>query len=428
MKQMSLFFATLLFLVLSFTNSQKAIAYQDDYISMQTFYDELSTYGYWMEDPDYGYVWSPDAGRNFRPYFTNGHWAMTQYGNTWISDYDWGWATFHYGRWTYDQYYGWLWIPGNEWAPAWVTWRSGGGYYGWAPMGPGSDNYYGYDNDYYAPNFWWVFIPNYSIYSSNYYAYWRGPRYNFRMMYRTNVIRNSYNNHYACGPNRREVEHYTGRNVIVFNLNNEHGKGRPRTTTNSIGMYRPQVNNTPRNGFNCNKEMPKNVRQLAQPIQKEDVAGMRRNESMINTQNHDINNRKEYEDRVPDERPVFQRENRNYYEPIPKKDIRNSRFDNNSIQKEEQPIVQERSDYVAQNQQRNNLPAPQNTIPLNVRPRVEWRRPEPQQQESPKQVERQRNQENNFEKKETPKQELQIHENSQTNPQLQRNIERGIRR
>src|SRR5829696_879022 len=58
------------------------------------------------------------------------------YGWMWASDYDWGWATFHYGRWVYDNFYGWLWMPGYEWSPAWVEWRSGGDYYGWAPLGP----------------------------------------------------------------------------------------------------------------------------------------------------------------------------------------------------------------------------------------------------------------------------------------------------
>ncbi|HXO42039.1 MAG TPA: DUF6600 domain-containing protein, partial [Thermoanaerobaculia bacterium] len=47
-----------------------------------------------------------------------------------------GWATYHYGRWAYDSDYGWEWIPGYEWGPAWVAWRNGGGYIGWAPLPP----------------------------------------------------------------------------------------------------------------------------------------------------------------------------------------------------------------------------------------------------------------------------------------------------
>ncbi len=56
-----------------------------------------------------------------------------------MSDYSWGWAPFHYGRWAYTGGYGWGWIPGRTYSGAWVTWRTGGagyGYVGWAPLGP----------------------------------------------------------------------------------------------------------------------------------------------------------------------------------------------------------------------------------------------------------------------------------------------------
>ncbi len=59
---------------------------------------------------------------------------MTEYGNTWVSDYDWGWAPFHYGRWVNNRYNEWVWIPDTVWSPAWVSWRSGGGYYGNSAM------------------------------------------------------------------------------------------------------------------------------------------------------------------------------------------------------------------------------------------------------------------------------------------------------
>ena len=41
------------------------------------------------------------------------------HGWMWASDYSWGWAPFHYGRWFYDDYYGW-WLPGYEWSPAYL--------------------------------------------------------------------------------------------------------------------------------------------------------------------------------------------------------------------------------------------------------------------------------------------------------------------
>src|ERR1043165_5421845 len=93
-------------MVLLIAASKPAVAqeYYDDANdgdgSYQQFYDDLSPYGEWVEDPQYGYVWVPDAGDDFRPYYSNGYWVNSDYGNTWVSNYDWGWAPFHYGRWT----------------------------------------------------------------------------------------------------------------------------------------------------------------------------------------------------------------------------------------------------------------------------------------------------------------------------------------
>src|SRR5262249_40920909 len=103
------------------------------------FRGALSPYGEWISVPGVGEVWRPFervVGGDFQPYSTNGHWVYTDYGWTWESDYSWGWAPFHYGRWVYRPRWGWMWRPGREWGPAWVQWRQGGGYLGWAPMGP----------------------------------------------------------------------------------------------------------------------------------------------------------------------------------------------------------------------------------------------------------------------------------------------------
>ena len=69
-------------------------------ISIQTFYDELLPYGEWIYTSEYGYVWRPyvDNQEGFRPYSSKGNWVYTDLGWTWVSDYRWGWATFHYGR------------------------------------------------------------------------------------------------------------------------------------------------------------------------------------------------------------------------------------------------------------------------------------------------------------------------------------------
>lgn len=102
-----------------------------------SFYDALSPYGNWFETDEYGYVWQPliVSDPTWRPY-TRGRWACTDRGWFWISDEPFGWACYHYGRWALCHGYGWVWIPGTEWAPSWVCWRSGDSHIGWAPLPP----------------------------------------------------------------------------------------------------------------------------------------------------------------------------------------------------------------------------------------------------------------------------------------------------
>ena len=186
-------------------------------ISFQTFYNELSPYGRWINTPQYGSVWTPYADPGFQPYSTNGYWEVTEYGNTWVSDYDWGWAPFHYGRWSFDDYNGWFWIPGYEWGPAWVNWRSGGGYYGWAPLGPGVNVNVSVN----IPSFWWVFVPQQYITTRGWRDYC-APRGRYNHIYgQTTIINNYYRNDnrtYVYGPRRDEIERVTRRSVVVRDI------------------------------------------------------------------------------------------------------------------------------------------------------------------------------------------------------------------
>ena len=117
-------------------NAQPADAPNDPEVaSVDYFHEQLSPYGQWVVREGYGMVWVPQVRAGWRPY-TSGHWVYTDQGWAWVADEPWGWAAFHYGRWYYEQEIGWAWVPGTVWAPAWVAWRHGGGYLGWAPLGP----------------------------------------------------------------------------------------------------------------------------------------------------------------------------------------------------------------------------------------------------------------------------------------------------
>jgi len=127
------------------------------HVDISIFQDALAPYGNWVNHRTYGQVWYPrNVARDWRPY-TDGYWAHTDdYGWLWVSYQPWGWAPFHYGRWAWDNWYGWIWVPGRTWAPAWVFWRSGGGYAAWTPMPPNvvwqpgiglNISYFNYDRD-----------------------------------------------------------------------------------------------------------------------------------------------------------------------------------------------------------------------------------------------------------------------------------------
>lgn len=126
-------------------------------VDISFFYDQLAPHGEWFELRGYGWVWTPqDVPDGWRPY-THGRWAYTDYGWTWVSDWEWGWAPFHYGRWLSDPYHGWVWIPGREWAPACVAWHYGNGWVGWAPLPPGVDWRIGVNIDAHIKPHWWCF-------------------------------------------------------------------------------------------------------------------------------------------------------------------------------------------------------------------------------------------------------------------------------
>lgn len=244
---------------------KQASAQQYD-ISFQVFYDQLSPYGQWMDNPAYGYVWIPDAGSDFVPYSTAGHWIMTEYGWTWVSDYDWGWAPFHYGRWDYDDYLGWFWVPDTEWGPSWVVWRRANGYYGWAPMQPGiSINVY-FGNNYNLQNEHWMFVRDRDFQRTNLNRYYADRSVSQRIIVNSTVINTTYVDNsrhttYVSGPRRDDVQRNTGKTVnrVVVQENNKPGA---KLNKGKLQIYRPEV---VKNTANGRKSVPSRI------IDKQDV-------------------------------------------------------------------------------------------------------------------------------------------------------------
>lgn len=101
------------------------------------FYGRLAPHGRWIDVSGYGLCFQPGQARvtTWRPY-VDGCWSWSTLGWAWQSNEPFGWATYHYGRWINLSRHGWLWVPGCEWAPAWVAWRQSRDYIGWAPLPP----------------------------------------------------------------------------------------------------------------------------------------------------------------------------------------------------------------------------------------------------------------------------------------------------
>ncbi len=243
MKTMMKLPAIALALLLFFAGTTEKAKAQQEEVSLQTFYDELSPYGTWINDPQYGYVWRPDVDQDeFRPYYTNGRWVMTEYGNTWVSNYEWGWAPFHYGRWMYNRYNQWIWIPDTVWGPAWVSWRSGGGYYGWAPLGPSISIGINIGRGgYRVPDMCWNFVPYTHIYYSSYPRYYHSR--NRIYIQKTVIIQNTYvrnNRTYYIGPRADDIRRHTRQQVRVYDIQPSHRPGASRIVNNQVNIYSPR--------------------------------------------------------------------------------------------------------------------------------------------------------------------------------------------
>jgi hypothetical protein len=105
-------------------------------VSFSFFHDNLAPYGSWVTVGSYGRCWYPaGVSAGWQPY-TVGHWGWGDYGWTWVSADPWGDWTYRYGTWTFQPPYGWVWVPGYVWSPAWVTWSYTNDYIGWAPIPP----------------------------------------------------------------------------------------------------------------------------------------------------------------------------------------------------------------------------------------------------------------------------------------------------
>jgi len=210
------------------------------------FYDYLAPYGTWIRYRPYGYVWIPrNMGYRWRPY-THGYWIWSNYGWTWISDFNWGWAVFHYGRWGFDDRIGWFWVPGTVWGPAWVVWRSNDLYFGWAPLPPGVDWRwgYGFGGPFDIPDNFWIFVEGPYFLRPGLYSYIL-PFERNRTIVRMSELRQNIvfrdDRVFNEGFDRDVVRQVTRQNLDTYSLHDAGRPGRDNVGEREATLYRPRL-------------------------------------------------------------------------------------------------------------------------------------------------------------------------------------------
>jgi len=247
MKKKIFLISMIMIFVVSIMNSQTRYGKR---LSFQYFYHELTPMGHWMEIDDNLFAWQPDyMGRNWKPYSV-GRWEWSDDGWYWDSYENFGWITYHYGRWINDFNHGWLWIPGYQWAPAWVEWRYDSRFIGWAPLSPYADFRFDvgihFSMDYESPYSDWNFVyydhfdnPNlnhYFVASSKTRDFFRKTKYrtNYRS-YHGRIINNGVSREYIQKISGKRIKK---RNMKIYKSRDEYFNRRNKDSDN-IGIYRP---------------------------------------------------------------------------------------------------------------------------------------------------------------------------------------------
>ncbi len=297
MKKILLLTAMLFGLFLSNLNAKSTFYNRN--IDVDYFFGALEPYGEWLEIGYDEYVWRPNyVNRNWRPY-SDGRWEWTHNGWYWVSYESFGWATYHYGRWFNDDYYGWVWMPDNEWAPSWVEWRYDDYYIGWAPLPPYARFNQGYGIHFsitwHSDYLYWNFVKYNHFNSRNVYKYYADRK----------IVRNVFNNtkyrtnYYSendrmvnGGVDRRFIETKTRKKIVTRDINFSDRKqdSKDIRQRNEIREFRPTETDS-RTATKVDRAKITKGREL-NSLKKEDVV-IKRNRIDQNTTERKVERREE---------------------------------------------------------------------------------------------------------------------------------------
>jgi hypothetical protein len=174
----------------------------------------------------------------------------------------------------FDGGYGsWIWIPGNVWGPAWVSWRQTAGYYGWAPLGPGVGVNVNIGIGPSIPAEHWVFVPRQFMTSPAVNNYYINRQQNVTIINNSTVINNTTvvnNNNYYAGPRINEVELSTHTRITPVAIRENNRPGQSMVNNGQLDVYRPNVQENMVNNNTNQRPTPARVVPLSnlRPIQQ----------------------------------------------------------------------------------------------------------------------------------------------------------------
>ena len=253
-------------------------------VDFNYFYHTLAPYGEWISMDGNLVVWRPATVQiDWRPY-SIGSWSWTENGWYWDSYEPFGWATYHYGRWIFDDYYGWVWIPDTQWAPAWVEWRYDDNYIGWAPLPP----YASFHVDFgihFSTNWrssyrYWNFVGYHDFCDTH--VYYHFVNHSFvhkffdRTKYRTNYYRHN-DRIFNGGVHRKLVEKRAGVEIRERNISRTRSLEDYKTSRdrrdNVIREFRPEGKELQRYSGSKNIEVKRGTRELQINRNKINISG-----------------------------------------------------------------------------------------------------------------------------------------------------------
>ena len=311
--------------------------YTNQYVSNQNSprgtFGQLDEYGQWINVQDLGTVWQPNVSADWQPFY-DGHWVWTSYGWMWDSYEPFGWVVYHYGYWDNDPQFGWIWIPTYQWTPANVNWYNQNGYIGWSPQpSPEFINSHLYSD---SQNNWLV-VPQQNFIDNNV------SRYRTRD---NSVIANIRNNEGSRSPDIHTIENVTNQRITVINIVNEKIKsgGRVLVRARVPGDRNINPSNNNRNYQKNTNEMTRPadlspIRNQTPPVYNNPIrSSINNGNRVINSQRNSLDN-KVQKHIIQNNKPKIKNQNRTKIKTQPVKIIKNNKPTNKTSKPDKKDLI-----------------------------------------------------------------------------------------